>query len=140
MAGQVADAGVRYNHEHRAVRAYWAKRLGRGEFVECARCGLVVLAAWPPPPGVWAPAEHVPTCTGRGVKRGEPCRGECWARWELGHVEGGGPKDYSGPEHLHCNRKAGGLNGARVAHATKVAKREQQRAAASRREHVSRKP
>jgi hypothetical protein len=25
--------------------------------------------------------------------------------WDLGHVDGGGPRDYSGPEHSRCNRQ-----------------------------------
>ncbi len=24
--------------------------------------------------------------------------------WDLGHVDGGGPRDYAGPEHAKCNR------------------------------------
>lgn len=26
------------------------------------------------------------------------------SEWDLGHQEGGGPRDYSGPEHRSCNR------------------------------------
>ena len=35
-------------------------------------------------------------------------------RWDLGHAEGGGPSDYSGPEHVSCNRAAGARNGNRM--------------------------
>ena len=33
--------------------------------------------------------------------------------WDMGHVEGSS-SEHSGPEHVRCNRRAGGRNGARV--------------------------
>jgi len=37
-----------------------------------------------------------------------------WERWDLGHVDGGGPREYSGPEHSKCNRQAGAAQGNRA--------------------------
>jgi len=135
----VADASRRYDHQHRTLRALWAKRIARGEFIECARCGDPIVASWPPPPGVWPPARHVKDCNGKGAK-GRKCAGECWARWELGHIDGGGPRDWSGPEHFSCNRRAGGINGARAAHAVARETKRIRRAERETRPHVSRQP
>ncbi|GAA4627294.1 hypothetical protein GCM10023113_27700 [Cellulomonas oligotrophica] len=51
----------------------------------------------------WAPA----------VERGEVTCARCGhpiapaAAWDLGHVDGGRPDEYQGPEHRRCNRGAG---------------------------------
>jgi hypothetical protein len=59
-------------------------------------------------PRVAAGLEFCARC-GRPIMAGE--------RWDLGHVDGGGPRDWSGAEHLKCNRGAPGrrasLNGSR---------------------------
>jgi hypothetical protein len=34
------------------------------------------------------------------------------AAWDLGQVDGGGPREYSGPEHARCNRGTAGRHGA----------------------------
>lgn len=50
----------------------------------------------------WAPA----VATGRVTCAREGC-GRLIApneEWDLGHVPGGGPRDYRGPEHAACNR------------------------------------
>lgn len=52
-------------------------------------------------------ASHVATGTvhcarcDRPIKRGAP--------WDLGHKDGTGKREYSGPEHRSCNRRAGAV-------------------------------
>ena len=43
---------------------------------------------------------------GREIVPGSP--------WDLGHVDGSGKGEYSGPEHRRCNRRAGARRGNRL--------------------------
>lgn len=61
------------------------------------------------------------------VERGDVCCARCGRpiypgqRWDLGHVDGGGPDDYTGPECVSCNRAAGARNGNRMRRRTRLA-------------------
>ena len=106
---RVAVERARYDNDHRVLRAQWSAKLKRARALPCARCGELIFASMPL--DLSLADRHLPTCTRRGPKGGE-CIGECWSRWELGHDDRG--KHYTGPEHFHCNRKAGGRKGAEV--------------------------
>lgn len=103
-----------YSHTHRLLRAQWKRRIESGEVIFCARCGEVILPCWPAADGREVHRAHVLDC------RKPQCEGACWARWELGHVDGGGPSEWSGPEHFACNRTAGGREGARITNTKKA--------------------
>jgi len=53
------------------------------------------------------------------VERGEVCCARCGlliepgTPWDLGHVDGASDREYAGPEHASCNRRAGGRGGGR---------------------------
>lgn len=68
----------RYGAAHRRLRAAWAPIVKRGEAV-CVRIG--------------------DTGCGRPIRPGQ--------RWDLGHMPGGAPDEYAGPQHMACNRAAG---------------------------------
>lgn len=74
----------RYGTRHRMIRAAWAPSVARGE------CVCVVIGD---------------TGCGKPILPGQ--------RWDLGHVPGGAPDEYAGPQHARCNRAAGARNGNR---------------------------
>jgi hypothetical protein len=83
VAGNTTERG--YGWSHQQERERWRPLVKAGK-VDCSRC----------------------------VARGEPDpRIHPWQDWDLGHDDTDPKKrTYSGPEHRHCNRAAGGQKGA----------------------------
>lgn len=73
---------VDYGPAHRTLREYWAPIVSQGQ-VTCTRHSH---PQFPDCPGIITPID----------------------RWELGHDDEDADR-WTGPEHEHCNRKAGGL-------------------------------
>lgn len=81
---------VKYGPRHRLMRAQYTPIVNAGEAV-CVR--------------IYDPRNAMWTGCGKPIRPGQ--------RWDLGHVPGGDPDEYAGPQHASCNRAAGAINGNR---------------------------